>query len=214
MLHKEILTFILVTYNSAAVPLRLAYAFWAGFFFLYWYASLHDKYARLTKPRELKDKNFPKVLLFFGIACAFLHHGATWFEWRTYRAISTDYEVSLVVGGLIFMSVGLFSVAWARAVLDGYWGPNIYKYKQPEDNILIRNGIYAYIRHPVYLGQILMTIGTLCLSNSLVFVFFPVFVIPITVYRACKEDRELLERFGDEFVEYKRTTESMIPGVI
>lgn len=213
-MREELLNFVLETYKSATIPLRFAYAFWAGFFFLYWYAQLHDRYSKLIKERTLKVKNFPKVLLVFGIFSAFLHHAGIWWDWPTHIIIVQGKNVTFFVLGFVFMAAGLFMVSWARAVLDGYWGPNIYEYKHPEDNILICNGIYSYIRHPVYFGQALMALGTLFFSNSWIFFIFPFFIIIINLFRAKNEEKDLQERFSTKFITYKRTTDFMVPWVV
>lgn len=214
MPYKELATLVLNVYNSAAIPLRFAYGFWACFFFLYWYAFLHDKYSKLLKERELKEKNFPKVLPLFGLVSVFLHHGGTWWQWPTYIVMTQNFRTTFFLLGFSLMVAGLFTVSWARAVLDGYWGPDIYKYNRVEDNILICSGIYRHIRHPVYFGQILMTFGTWFLSNSLIFAIFPFFITIINIFRLIKEEHDLQERFSDEFQKYKKRTYIMIPWLV
>lgn len=211
---QEATTFVLSVYNSAAIPLRVAYGFWVGFFFLYWYASLHDKYSNMQKERELKEKNFPKVLFFFGLLSVLLHHGGIWWQWPTLIVMTQNFQSTFFILGFLFMAIGLFTVSWARAVLDGYWGPNIYKYKHEKDNILICNGVYRHIRHPVYFGQILMTLGTWLLSNSWFFCIFPISIIIINIFRFKKEEHDLQERFSEKFQEYKKQTDAMVPWVV
>jgi protein-S-isoprenylcysteine O-methyltransferase Ste14 len=103
------------------------------------------------------------------------------------------------------MILGLIIVGVARATLDGYWGPNIYKY-EGSDNKLITHGIYSKIRHPVYLSQFLMTLGTVFLINNLWIAFFPVFTLFINHLRALHEERDLRNRFPDKYPDYHNTT--------
>ena len=103
------------------------------------------------------------------------------------------------------MVLGLIIIAFARATLDGYWGPDIYEYDDP-DKILINRWIYKKIRHPVYAGQFLLTLGTVFLINNLWLSFFPVITCLVNHCRALREDKDLLERFSSKFIEYRDKT--------
>jgi protein-S-isoprenylcysteine O-methyltransferase Ste14 len=83
-----------------------------------------------------------------------------------------------------------------------------------QDHRIKKDGIYSLIRHPSYLGSILSFIGFgLSLNNWL---SLPVIVIPVTMamlYRIRIEEKVLLDRFGQEYAEYKNDTCSLIPYI-
>jgi len=108
-----------------------------------------------------------------------------------------------------------FSIIYlARPVINGYWGPHLYEYQKSEHNKLIDFGIYGYIRHPIYLGQILMSIATFLLSNSWIIALFPVYIIYTNFKRAEKEEEHLQNLFIDKFDTYKKNVNGWIPKII
>jgi protein-S-isoprenylcysteine O-methyltransferase Ste14 len=78
---------------------------------------------------------------------------------------------------------------------------------------LITRGIYRTIRHPQYLGLILVTLGELVVWPTIpTAVLWP--VLTALYYRQAKrEDGILRERYGEEFEEYARRTPMFIPRV-
>jgi len=93
-----------------------------------------------------------------------------------------------IVGGLLIIS------GW-RKIFRGYWSKGEGK--------LVKDGIYAYIRHPQYTGFILMTLGLLIHWATIpLMVMWP---LPILQYYrlARKEERDMEDEFGDEYREYK-----------
>lgn len=80
------------------------------------------------------------------------------------------------------------------------------------DHDLIRTGPYARVRHPIYLGMLLfllaMTVGLGHWGQLLV--ALPVFFIG-TAIRTRLEDGLLEQKFGEKFLEYRRSTPALIP---
>jgi protein-S-isoprenylcysteine O-methyltransferase Ste14 len=78
---------------------------------------------------------------------------------------------------------------------------------------LVTTGIYGHVRHPQYLGFMLFTLGMNILWISIsAFLLWP--ILAILYYRlAKKEDKELEERFGEEYRKYERTVPMLIPRI-
>jgi len=79
-------------------------------------------------------------------------------------------------------------------------------------NELVTEGIYSVCRNPMYLGNILLLLGFGIYANSLLFllIFFPFFCfIYLAIIKA--EEDFLIKRFGEDYIEYKRTSYSVIP---
>ncbi len=80
--------------------------------------------------------------------------------------------------------------------------------------VLKTDGIYQRIRHPSYLGLLLIVTGfafTMSSLNS-----FLVFVVPVFLaiaYRITVEEKVLLSEFGEQYLEYKSRTRRVIPGI-
>ena len=76
---------------------------------------------------------------------------------------------------------------------------------------LVTGGIYRYVRHPQYLGLIVVTIGLLIQWPTIItLVMWP--VLAVMYYRlAKKEENEAFLAFGERYEEYKRQTPMFFP---
>jgi protein-S-isoprenylcysteine O-methyltransferase Ste14 len=65
-------------------------------------------------------------------------------------------------------------------------------------------GIYTITRNPMYLGGLMMLTGwAIFLSNALVFLFLPVYMLYIHRFQITPEERVLTSLFGREYVAYQ-----------
>jgi protein-S-isoprenylcysteine O-methyltransferase Ste14 len=78
---------------------------------------------------------------------------------------------------------------------------------------LVTTGIYAHVRHPQYLGFLLLTLGMNILWVAIsTLLLWP--ILAILYYRlAKKEDKELEERFGEEYRKYELAVPMLIPRI-
>jgi protein-S-isoprenylcysteine O-methyltransferase Ste14 len=102
--------------------------------------------------------------------------------------------------GAALAVVSLALVAKARRDL----GRSFSVKAQPKG--LVTHGLYARLRHPMYLFVDLAVVGlSLALARPLLLVI--VFVaVPIHIYRSRKEDRLLEEKFGEAYRDYRKHT--------
>jgi protein-S-isoprenylcysteine O-methyltransferase Ste14 len=107
------------------------------------------------------------------------------------------YVVMLLSVALIALGMSLVAVGWAT-VYRGRGG-------------LVTSGIYRYLRHPQYLGLILIvlafniqwpTLPTLVMAPLLILAYLAL---------ARREDRELAARFGETFRAYAARTPAFLP---
>lgn len=78
---------------------------------------------------------------------------------------------------------------------------------------VIRESVFAIVRHPIYLSEILLYLGLLMMSLSLAATFVLFMAILFLHYISKYEERLLLERFGDEYKQYMREVPMWIPGL-
>jgi protein-S-isoprenylcysteine O-methyltransferase Ste14 len=76
----------------------------------------------------------------------------------------------------------------------------------PKADQIVRRGIYSRIRHPIYMGVILMLVGWIFIIQSRVFSYMAVICVIGFFIRAQLEDRFLLKKFGQVYQEYKKKT--------
>jgi protein-S-isoprenylcysteine O-methyltransferase Ste14 len=76
---------------------------------------------------------------------------------------------------------------------------------------LVTDGIYSYIRHPQYLGIFLLTVGMMIQWPTIsTLVMWPILIY--SYYRlAKKEERDVLNEFGQEYKEYRKNTPAFFP---
>jgi protein-S-isoprenylcysteine O-methyltransferase Ste14 len=76
---------------------------------------------------------------------------------------------------------------------------------------LATSGAYAYVRHPQYVGFILVTVGFLLQWPTLfTLAMFPVLVV-MYVHLARREEWEALAEFGSSYERYMRAAPGFIP---
>ncbi len=71
---------------------------------------------------------------------------------------------------------------------------------------LVTTGIYSRIRNPIYFFGALMFVGIIVWSGRPVFFLIFLVILPLQVMRARNEARVLQEKFGDEYIAYKKKT--------
>jgi protein-S-isoprenylcysteine O-methyltransferase Ste14 len=67
-------------------------------------------------------------------------------------------------GGLALTTAGLALAVWARFYIGGNWSALV---ELKKDHQLIRRGPYVIVRHPIYSGFMLATLGTAVMQGEL-----------------------------------------------
>jgi protein-S-isoprenylcysteine O-methyltransferase Ste14 len=76
---------------------------------------------------------------------------------------------------------------------------------------LVTHGPYRYVRHPFYVAAaLLMAAATLISANALIGAL-GLAVLALLAVRTPKEERMLIERFGDDYRRYMSTTGRFVP---
>ena len=107
--------------------------------------------------------------------------------------------VSVPVGVISFI-IGVYFVRKSEAVV----------FSNSEGKI-IESGVYGRVRHPMYLGTLLIllgfTIATLSILSLIVWVIFFVFMDRMATY----EEKDLTRRLGQQYTDYQRRVPKWIP---
>ena len=121
-----------------------------------------------------------------------------------------NYNLGYIIGFLLFI-IGLILQGVAEATLGKYYLPSI---GTVEGQKIIKNGIYKYIRHPGYLGEILIFFGLGFVTYSLLGIL-GAFIVTLMVYagEVIPEEKYMLEKFGKEYEEYMKETFRFIPYI-
>jgi protein-S-isoprenylcysteine O-methyltransferase Ste14 len=147
--------------------------------------------------------------------------------WLLYGLITVGYALSFSIGvtkigriyhwntffaiGMALVVIGLMIRIHSILTLKQYF---TYSVAKVENHKIIETGLYKFIRHPGYLGQLIIFIGiSTSISNWLSIL---VMMIPITLgylYRIKVEERFMLEQPGEDYLNYQERTKRLIPMI-
>lgn len=145
--------------------------------------------------------------------------------WLLYGSITLGYTLSFSIGatqtgrvypwepffalGVMLVTSGLAIRVHSMLTLKRYF---TYSVAQVADHQLIETGLYQFIRHPGYLGQLLIFLGiSISLSNWLSVLFM---LLPTLVgygYRISVEEKFMLEQLGKKYQDYQQRTKRIVP---
>ena len=81
-------------------------------------------------------------------------------------------------------------------------------------SLLVKSGIYGYIRHPLYLSIFLLGTGIMLKDPASVQLCLGVINL-IAVYITSRiEENEMIKKFGDDYRMYMKETKMFIPFII
>lgn len=122
---------------------------------------------------------------------------------------SSNYFVVSI--GLLLYSLGLI-IRWISIIqLKKAFTVDVAINRDQE---LKTDGLFSIVRHPSYLGLILIISGLSVGMNSLF--SFLVITVPVSlsiIYRINVEEAVLIEAFGAKYIEYSKTTRKIIPYI-
>ena len=127
----------------------------------------------------------------------------------TILPLSGDATPVRTAGALLY-ALGLTLAILGRTQLGNSWS-DIETPGQVAKSTLISHGMYGYIRHPIYTGDILLLIGLeLALNSQLLFMIL--LMVPVILLQAIREER-LLIRSLPGYCDYCRHTKRFLPFV-
>ena len=124
-----------------------------------------------------------------------------------------DYRLRSRAG---WTGAGIFASAlwlfWrAHAALGPYWSDSL---QLREGHPLITSGIYGYVRHPMYaFGWLWGIAQALLLQNWIAGLSGLASFAPLYISRVPREERMMLDQFGEEYRAYMNRTGRIIPRV-
>ncbi len=122
-----------------------------------------------------------------------------------------DQPALLRIAGVVIYSLGLVIAISGRIQLGKNWA-NLEDYQVMQEQKLVEQGIYRWIRHPIYSGDLLLVLGVeLALNSWLVLLIIPLAAV---VYRQAKEEEKILSRAFSGYPAYRERTKMFLPFVI
>lgn len=122
---------------------------------------------------------------------------------------STTVDSRLNILGTVFIAIGLVLLfAGFRGLgksLNANQVPN-------QDGVLVTTGIYSVVRHPIYLGLLIITFG-LVVSSGVVAQFVPWVTLVILLTYKMRWEEVLLSAKYKGYAEYKARVPAIVPGL-
>jgi len=110
---------------------------------------------------------------------------------------------------VVAMVIGYAFVFWGASLVAQGWG---LVYHARNEGRLVTEGLYAQVRHPQYSGLFLIVFGegVVHWPTIVSVAAFPVIVLAYTLL-ARKEERQLVQKFGDAYRDYQSRVPMFIP---
>ena len=145
--------------------------------------------------------------------------------WLLYGLITLGYALSFGIGatkigriyswnilfgiGMVIFVIGLLIRIHSILTLKQYF---TYSVATVENHKIIETGLYQYIRHPGYLGQLIIFLGiSISISNwfSILLMMLPVLIGYL--YRISIEEKFMRGQIGEDYQIYQGRTKKIIP---
>lgn len=144
-------------------------------------------------------------MLFFSIACL------GWISLPL--TVSPPSRTIMVLTGAFFYFPGMVFALWGRLALGkNYFVSTGFGAQLFSDHQLITSGPFAIVRHPMYAGLMLASVGALLLYFTWTTLFFVLFA-PLITLRARREEHALAIQFGERWRDYCKRVPMFIPRV-
>ena len=170
---------------------------WVAFWIYWLVVAFSMKRGRVPWSRELRIRAVVFVLVILLIRLgAFQGHGLDSDPWRAGL-------------GLFLFAAGLAFAIWARIHIGRNWGTPMSQKNDPE---LVTSGPYRLVRHPIYAGIVVASIGT-AVALSWAWLIAVALAGVYFIYSSIVEERNLTEQFPDTYPAYRRSTKMIVPFV-
>ena len=110
--------------------------------------------------------------------------------------------------GLTLVMLGGYIYLYNRRVMGAVWTVRVEK-----KNKLITKGLFKYVRHPLYLGMLIVGVGGVIISLNLWLLVIFIFIdVPYTYARARLEE-EILSKNLKGYKSYMKQTGMFLPKI-
>jgi protein-S-isoprenylcysteine O-methyltransferase Ste14 len=189
--------------SSVTISIYIWSAFW-----IYWILSAVNTRSKVKKESSGQKGNQRAIHLTF-VAIAFI---ITFFQFKNVFLWNEliPYVPSVEFVGVIILVLSLLFAIWARLVLGRNWSGAIQKV---EGQRLISNGPYKYIRNPIYTGIVCGFFGTFITFGTTASLLGFIIILIAYIAKINREQKFLIEEFGEEYKKYITKSWALIPFV-
>jgi len=140
---------------------------------------------------------------------------------RSLQDLLLQSEISvtspIIAIGVFFVIAGIVLHAWTAKLL-GIKATVGYTELKPEDDVndasLIMSGPFSVVRHPSYGAHSLILVGTFLITGVIAVGIIALIDLLIAYFVTMElEERELVERFGDQYKKYRMKVPKFFPKI-
>ncbi len=113
-----------------------------------------------------------------------------------------------LVAGLALVLAGYAGTLWCYAAMGDTWRIGV---NRKEKTSLVSLGPYRFVRHPIYLFQIVMLAGALLLVPTALSLFILALHFGCVLIKAADEETYLLGLHGEDYRAYQGRTGRLVP---
>jgi len=154
---------------------------------------------------SIKYKRYHGIARFFAFESVFI-------------LVLLNYKVWFINPFSLFQMISwILLILSAYVVITGYF---LLKRKGKPDNnfentsLLVKAGIYGYIRHPLYLSVFLLGTGIMLKDPGPVQFALGIINLISIYFTARIEEIEMIAKFGDDYRVYMKETKMFIPFIV
>ena len=127
---------------------------------------------------------------------------------------NSDTGIATPNGLLLWLGYGIFILGTAIALIAAInLGKNLTPLPRPKENAeLIQGGLYRLVRHPIYFGVIVLSVGWGLIQQSTLVWLYVVIIVIFFDIKSRKEERWLVERFS-AYADYQGRVRKLIPWI-
>jgi protein-S-isoprenylcysteine O-methyltransferase Ste14 len=185
-----------------------ALIYWAGVFIQIHQVRRHIGRSPNVRPRGLKEK-----LLWLGWLSVILG----WFG-QPFLVGKTDSALFRLISGLVhpvglglgilLMAGGYLGTLWCYSTLGTAWRMGVSRREKTD---LVLHGPYRYVRHPIYLFQVIMLLGVIFLLPTACSITLLAVHLVCVILKSLDEEAYLLGVHGPEYRGYLSKTGRFLP---
>jgi protein-S-isoprenylcysteine O-methyltransferase Ste14 len=134
-----------------------------------------------------------------------------WIASPAFSFAEYPHRTGPLVAGVTCLVIGLWLFYRSHADLGTNWSITL---EVREQHRLITQGVYRWIRHPMYSALLLYSLGqALVIPNWVAGPSNLIALVVLFVLRVRAEEKMMAEQFGDEYAAYTSRTKRLVPGV-
>ncbi|MHA1247496.1 MAG: methyltransferase family protein [Candidatus Thorarchaeota archaeon] len=126
------------------------------------------------------------------------------FIWWSFFQLDPMFRFLGIVGAV----VAIVLIAWTHRTLGDSFTATVATHRS---QVLVTTGPYSRVRHPLYSAHALFNLSIVLVTVNWFYLVLLILGVPYTYKRIAKEEETLIERFGQEYVEYMKRTGRLFP---